>query len=186
MSEGNYLSETFNSSWLPSLDAAVHVLKDPEANDAALPAQSAGLSPGNVEDLWLQEAIHLDDLKLCADFVKCLQAATLSDPSVSLSEEAVACLHNPSCGQSSPLDADLQLALKLYLLNLSEATYKANHTAFLHHSPHINIPSYYRTTWLVSEITGIESIVHHMCINSCVAYTGPFLNLKAYPICSEP
>jgi hypothetical protein len=72
MSKGNYLSKAFDSSWLPSPDAAAHVLEDPKANDAALPEQSAGLSPGNVEDLWLQEAIHLDDLKLYADFVKCL------------------------------------------------------------------------------------------------------------------
>jgi hypothetical protein len=186
MSEGNYLSEAFDSSRSPSPDAAAHVLEEPEANDAALPGQSAGLSPGDVEDLWLQEAIHLDDLKLCADFVKCLQSATLSDPSVGLSEEAVARLRNPPRGQSSPLDADLRLALELYLLNPSEATYEANRAAFLRHSPHINIPSYYRTTRLVSEITGIESIVHHMCINSCVAYTGPFLDLEACPICSEP
>jgi hypothetical protein len=53
-------------------------------------------------------------------------------------------------------------------------------------SPHIDLPSYYRTTRLVSEITGVESVVHRMCINSCVAYTGPFLNLEACPICSEP
>ena len=38
---------------------------------------------------------------------------------------------------------------------------------------------------LVLKITGIESIVYHMCINSCIAYTGPFLNLEACPICSE-
>jgi hypothetical protein len=28
--------------------------------------------------------------------------------------------------------------------------------------------------------------VHHMCINSCIAYTGLFLELDACPICSEP
>ena len=58
--------------------------------------------------------------------------------------------------------------------------------AFLHHSPHINIPSYYRTTCLVSEITGIELVVHDMCINSCIMYTSPFLNLEACSMCSEP
>ena len=76
--------------------------------------------------------------------------------------------------------------LKLYLVNPLEATYEANRAAFLCHSPYIDLPSYYRTTRLISEITGIESVVHHMCINSCVAYTGPFLSLKACPICLEP
>ena len=56
---------------------------------------------------------------------------------------------------------------------------------FLMHSPHINIPSYYRTTCLVSDLTGIELVIHHMCINSCIVYTGPFLDLEACPLCSE-
>jgi hypothetical protein len=34
-------------------------------------------------------------------------------------------------------------------------------------------------------MTGIESLVHDMCINSCVAYTGPFVGLDACPISSE-
>jgi hypothetical protein len=38
----------------------------------ALPRQSAGLSPGDIEDLWLQEMIHLDHLKMCAEFIRCL------------------------------------------------------------------------------------------------------------------
>src|SRR6266702_576407 len=32
---------------------------------------------------------------------------------------------------------------------------------------------------------GIESIVHHMCINSCIVYTGPFSELDSCPMCSE-
>ena len=190
MSEGGDLSnnsEVFNSLQVQSLDTATCLLRDPQAHDTALPGRSARLSPGDIEDLWLEETIHLDDLKLCAEFVKALQAATLFDPSVGLSEEAVAQLYDPPCGLSSPpLDVDQQLVLDLYLLNLLEATYKANRTAFLCHSPHINIPLYYRTTRLVSDLTGIESVIHHMCINSCIVYTGPFLNLEACPLCSEP
>jgi len=37
MSEGNDLSEAFDSSWSPLPDAAAHMLKDPEAYNAALP-----------------------------------------------------------------------------------------------------------------------------------------------------
>ena len=73
--------------------------------------------------------------------------ATLLDPSIGLSAEAVAHLCNPPYGQSSPpLDAGLRLVLDLYLVNLSEATYEANHTAILCYSPHLDLPSYYRTT----------------------------------------
>ena len=93
MSEGGDLSndsKVFDSLQVQSLDTAVCSLRDPQAHNTALPGQSARLSPGDIKNLWLEETIHLDNLKLCAEFVKALQAATLSDPSVGLSEEAVA------------------------------------------------------------------------------------------------
>ena len=52
-------SKVLNSSQLPFLGTAMHAREDPEAHDTALPGRSAGLSPGDVEDLWLQEMIHL-------------------------------------------------------------------------------------------------------------------------------
>ncbi len=76
--------------------------------------------------------------------------------------------------------------LKLHLVNPSEATYKANHAAILRYSLHADLPSYYRTTHLISEITGIELVVHNMCINLCIIYTSPFLNLEACPMCLKP
>jgi hypothetical protein len=35
------------------------------------------------------------------------------------------------------------------------------------------------------DLTGIESVVHHMCVNSCIVYTGPFADLESCPVCSE-
>jgi len=34
-------------------------------------------------------------------------------------------------------------------------------------------------------MTGIKSLVHDMCINSCVVYTSPFSGLDTCPVCSE-
>lgn len=51
--------------------------------------------------------------------------------------------------------------------------------------PGQSLPSSYKTKWLVTELTGIDSIVHDMCINSCIAYTGPFSDLDSCPKCSE-
>ena len=53
MSEGGNPSKASYSSWSPSLDAAAHALKDPEANDNTFPGRTPGLSPSDVEDLWL-------------------------------------------------------------------------------------------------------------------------------------
>jgi len=40
-----------------------------------------------------------------------------------------------------------------------------------------SLPSYYKIKCSVAELTGVESVVHHMCVKSCIAYTGLFLDL---------
>ncbi|KIK09994.1 hypothetical protein K443DRAFT_35590, partial [Laccaria amethystina LaAM-08-1] len=39
---------------------------------------------------------------------------------------------------------------------------------------------------LVADISGIVSVRDDMCINSCHAFTGPFVQLNACSVCSEP
>jgi hypothetical protein len=57
----------------------------------------------------------------------------------------------------------------------------------IHHSlqPDLELLIYYRIKHLVADITGVESVVYHMCINSYVTYTGPFLDLDTCPVYSE-
>ena len=142
---------------------------------------------GDVEDLWDPSLIHLDELKRSAEFVQTLRTASLDNPIGGLSEEALDRLRNPLRGQPGNLiDEDTRLAIDLYLGNPSEATYNINRAAILRRFSSISVPSYYRTRRLVADITGIESIVTHMCINSCLAYTGPFNQLDVCPTCSEP
>ena len=148
---------------------------------------ASGPPAGDIEDLWVQETIHLDNIKLTAEFVKRLQSASLDDPSLGMSCEALERLRNPLREQASlSIDDDTRLAIDMYLGNPSEATYEVNRKAFLRRLPDANIPSYYKTKRLVAELTGIESVVHHMCTNSCIAYTGPFSDLDACPLCCEP
>jgi len=80
----------------------------------------------------------------------------------------------------------MRMAIELYLGNPSQATYETNRSILLRHLADVNIPTHYRTSRMVVELTGIDPMVHHMCVNSCVAYTGPFLELDNCPICSEP
>jgi hypothetical protein len=58
--------------------------------------------------------------------------------------------------------------------------------AILQRWPGTELPSYYKAKHLVADLSGIESVVHDMCINSCVAFTGPFLELESCPMCAEP
>lgn len=119
--------------------------------------------------------------------MKSLQRATLDSPDLGLSGEALDRLRRPLHGQPcDAVDDDARTTIELYLGNPSEATYETNRAIILRRFPDTNLPSYYMAKRLVFDLTGIESVVHHMCINSCIAYTGPFLDLDACPICSEP
>ena len=149
-------------------------------------ATANGFPAGDVKDLWLQDTIHLDDIRTATEFVRRLQEASLDDPSLGMSCEALERLRNPLREQPLlSINDDTCLALEMYLGNPSEATYKVNRKAFLRQLPEADIPSYYKTKRLVVDLTGVDSVVHHMCINSCIAYTGPFSDLEVCPICSE-
>ncbi|KAI9442693.1 hypothetical protein H4582DRAFT_2073286 [Lactarius indigo] len=137
-------------------------------------------------DLWDPTSIRLEDHKLTADFIRLLQAASLDDPVNGLSIDELECLRSPPRDRPADLvNDDSRFAIDLYLGNPSAATYEINRTAILRRFPDTSLPSYYRTKRLVSELTGIEPIVHDMCINSCLAYTGPFSGLESCPMCSE-
>jgi hypothetical protein len=159
-------------------------------SDAPSPEESFGDYPaeyaGDIEDLWLQETIHLEDINTAAEFIKMLQSASLDDPSLGMSFKALEHLRNPL--REQPLlciDNDTRLVIDLYMGNPSEATYEVNRKVFLRRLPGACVLSYYKTRQLVADLTGVESMVHHMCINSCIAYTGPFSDLDTCLVCSE-
>jgi hypothetical protein len=103
-----------------------------------------------------------------------------------MSTEAVEHLCNPTCERPYlALNNDTWLVINLFLGNPSELTYKTNHKCILRRYLDCTLPTYYKIKCLVSEMTGIESLVHNMCINSCVAYTSPFAGLDTCSICSK-
>jgi len=143
--------------------------------------------PDDVDDLWSEAGIHLDDLKTLATFVRELQQATLGDPTQGLSCEGLKCLRNPLHGQpSASVNEDAWLAIDLYLGTTSEATYKTVRVAILRCWPGTELHSYYKAKCLVADLSDIESVIHDICINSCVVFTGPFLELESCPVCAEP
>jgi len=61
---------------------------------------SFDMPPGDVEDLWLWDTIHHDNLRTAVEFMKGLQGATLDDPSLGMSDGALHHLRNPPHEQS--------------------------------------------------------------------------------------
>jgi hypothetical protein len=167
-----------------------HQPGDHTESDSCTPVSdpfNAGIRPGDIDDLWEEGTIHLESLKVTADFIKGIHNAMLDDLNLGLSDEAIDWLRHPIHEQPGcSIDDDWRTAIKLFLGNPSEATYETNRAIILDCIPEANIPTYYRAGRIITEMTEIESVVHHMCINSCVAFTGPFLTLDKCPICDEP
>ena len=148
---------------------------------------NAGIRPGDIDDLWEESTIRLKSLKMTADFIKHIRNAKLDDLSLGLSDEAIDRLQHPNHKQPRcSINDDLCTAIKLFLGNPSEATYETNRAIILDRLPGANIPTYYRVGRIIAEMTGIESVMHHMCINLCVMFTGPFLTLDKCPLCDKP
>ncbi|KAJ7691750.1 hypothetical protein B0H17DRAFT_1169055 [Mycena rosella] len=92
------------------------------------------------------------------------------------------------CIAAVMLDADERLSIDLFLsvTNTSMETYNAVRDAILRCHPDDNILSYHSVKKLVSVLSGVFYVTRDMCVNTCIAYTGPFHSLSTCPYCAEP
>ena len=83
---------------------------------------------------------------------------------------------------------DLCLGLDTFLVSMNSSvdTYITMQKAILRRHPEDQIPSYDQVKRMITEITGITSVMHPMCKNSCLAFTGPFSNLDKCSKCNKP
>lgn len=49
----------------------------------------------------------------------------------------------------------------------------------------VELPSLHQIKKIVAELSGVEEMMHDMCINTCVGFTGPFGDLQHCPECGE-
>lgn len=104
-----------------------------------------------------------------------------------LGSEVLEHLQHPPQHQIEALSSNVHLANDLYLAvkNVSQDTYNAICVAILHHYPDSELLSYAQTKTNITQMTGIAPLIHDMCINSCLAYTGPFSTLETCSTCGE-
>lgn len=129
---------------------------------------------------------RVQDLRHAEEFVRAVRNATLATEP--LAEDVLERLRNPPTYPLDLSDADLRMSIDLYLAvrNASEETYNATRTAIMRRHPEDHILSYHAVRSKVTELTGVTSVTHDMCIDSCVAFTGPFAKEEACPICKKP
>ncbi|KAG1724978.1 hypothetical protein EDB19DRAFT_1644262 [Suillus lakei] len=124
---------------------------------------------------------RLQDAQDAMAFITALHKASLDDPHVHLPAEALDQLRNPLRTLPDAMDPDLTLSLKYYFANLTVNAYNLVRDATMECHPEDDILSHYCVKQAVAELSGVVPIVHNMCVNTCLAFTGPFAHLDVCP-----
>ena len=124
-------------------------------------------------------------IRTTIDFIHLVEEATLASQ---FDPEELAELLDPLEYESVPPDDP---GLKLALLNfisftsLSQTAYEEARQNIQQCFPDIEILSYYQVERRIQNLSGVITWEHHMCIKSCVGFTGPYVNLEQCPRCGE-
>jgi hypothetical protein len=130
-----------------------------------------------------------EDLALHLGFIKLLRNASLDDMGMQMDKEDLERLRKPPTHEISlKSEPDLRLALDLFLANYTSLVdaFNQNRKTMLQHHPEDEICTYDQAKHLVRHLSGIVPLAHDMCINTCIAYTGPFSDLEMCPYCNTP
>jgi hypothetical protein len=100
-------------------------------------------------------------------------------------------LRNPQENQTSPSDdPDLLLSISFYISSLDHAQSQKGYAEWREiiqeRFPGSKMLSYDQVKRRVSKISGVITWKHHMCVDSCVGFTGPFTDLEECPRCHKP
>jgi len=123
------------------------------------------------------------------DFILALSSALLDDPVAKLSQDALKRLRDPPTHIVPIEEPGTRFSILTYLAleNSSQAAY--NHVCSaarkeLSNSRGINtLLSFHNVEKIIASYTGVVSIKHDMCCNSCITYTGPFSHLETCLTC---
>lgn len=129
---------------------------------------------------------RLHELQVSQAFIEALRVAKLDESN--LSAATIARLRTPSHEPHAITELE-RAALRMFLArgDASEENYMDHREAMIKlHKEDAALPTYEQLKVLVAELTGIHALREDMCINSCIAYTGPFAAREDCPYCSEP
>ncbi|KAI6155007.1 hypothetical protein BKA82DRAFT_3952152, partial [Pisolithus tinctorius] len=122
-------------------------------------------------------------------FIELLRTASLDDPVAKLDDTALHRLRNLPRYRLTVDDDAIRFGIESYFalehsaISSYESIRQSAGRCFKGNA--MGVPSYYSVEKLIVEYTGVESIEHDMCPDTCVAFTGPYAALDACPICGE-
>lgn len=128
---------------------------------------------------------HVEELRIAREFRLALEKATLNNGD--LDAETLTRIRNPPQHIFELPDTDILLSLKLFIstTNASQQAYTDICSDITEVHPDITLLSHAAIKKEIAAITGVIPIVHDMCPNSCIAYTGPYATCLVCPMCNE-
>ena len=160
--------------------------KDEEFDAPNIPGHGMGTRNPNLLDAQELTA-HLDDLKDTLTAIEEIKNASLN---AQFGEDNLYCLRNPIEEELDIDDQYFRLSLDMYLIrtNVSQEMYQELVAAFLrcHLEAKGRLLSYDQIRHHVKNLTGIVPIYNDMCVNSCMAFTGPYKHFDTCIECPEP
>ncbi|OBZ65434.1 hypothetical protein A0H81_14606 [Grifola frondosa] len=142
----------------------------------------------NVTDVPLQpEDIksQINEVEISNEFIRRLRNATLATSGIP--EKDLDRLLNPPQAPLDISDPILRLSLDIYLAvdRSSNQTYNDIRDALLRYNQSIEIYTHDTIKNKVKELTGVYSLPTDQCVNTCLAFTGPFETMDKCPVCGE-
>ncbi len=129
------------------------------------------------------------DVKNALEFINLLKTARLDESVHSgLSKANVKRLRDPPRGILEINDPLHLLSIDIYLGlgNSAEKAYTMVRAALMRHSPEQVLLSLHQVKQKIEQLSGIIPIVNDMCVNSCIAYTGPHTSKDRCSKCKQP
>lgn len=184
---------------MPEIDAA-HIPENPDMDESDIPdpgslsaqAQShpepdfdPNVNEEHTEPPTATEP-KIRELNITQKFIDGLLVAALDNGGPD--EDTLSRLRSPPQESlADDMDPLFRLSLDIYLAvgNASQATYAAVRVAFTRFDPEIELLSYDVIKRRIAEITGVIPLKTDMCVNTCLAFTGPFRDLDKCPECGE-
>ena len=131
--------------------------------------------------------ITLENMITNLQFVQAVEEATLESQFNPAELEA---FRNPRRHQSSPIDdPDLHLSMAFFISSLDHLGSQKAYTSSLRNIktryPESGMLSYDQAQRKASNLSGVVTWKHDMCVDSCAAFTGPFADLEECPRCGK-
>ncbi|GBE89768.1 hypothetical protein SCP_1700930 [Sparassis crispa] len=167
----------------PGSIAATRGSEDAASSSQMRDDTRSGLGPET--ELEADRTATIEEIKIAEEFIRLLKQASLETSG--LDANTIHRLHHPIEAPLDIDDPDLLLSIEIFLsvTNASQATYTAVRGAILHRYPENTILTFDQVKSKIAELSGVVPIIQDMCVNTCLAYTGPFAELDQCPTCGE-